>query len=73
MYALLALVEQKHGLALLPSHYLDQHPNALIHRLPDIQLSEMLSFIYPIELELDPVIEAWRTILEHIKTHAVQM
>ena len=73
MYALLALVEQKHGLALLPSHYLDQHPNALIHRLPDIQLSEMLSFIYPIELELDPVITAWRTILEQVKNHAVQM
>ena len=32
----------KHGLALLPSHYLDQHPNALINRLPDIQLSEMM-------------------------------
>lgn len=73
MYALLALVEQQHGLALLPSHYLDVHANEHIYRLPDIRLSEMLSFIYPIELELDPVIEAWRHILEQIKTPVAQM
>lgn len=73
MHVLLTLVQEEHGLALLPTHYLNAHATSGVYRLPDIHLSEMLSFIYPIELELDPVISAWRMVLNEVKTLAEQM
>lgn len=67
MYALLNLVEAGHGVALLPSHYLDVHAHRdAIVRLPEIQLTEMLSFVYAIDLEQDPIIEAWKHTLAKV-------
>ena len=73
MYALLHLVQAGHGVALLPSHYLDVHAcDESLVRLPEVQLTEMLSFVYAIDFDQDPIIEAWKHTLTSVNQTLLQ-